>query len=267
MSTQYNSIQAPYDACREKSIAFIEHENVHTTISPYIQNAHVLELACGSGFYTYSFLKWGARSVTAVDISPIMIEEAKRRRPADLHDEKENPIDFIVADCSKPTAYPDGPFDIVFGAWLLNYAPDKKRLVEMFENIAMNLKPGGHFVAVTVPPTNDPKESVDAELKARPPPIGSGALYYEVLNDVQDGIFFRVHGITDVGNFSFDCYHLTEDLHKEAAREAGLKGEWRWGVTSVPERYLKGEGPGGATLDELNTYITVPNYGLLVIGK
>lgn len=46
-----------------------------------------------------------------------------------------------------------------------------------------------------------------------------------------------------------------------------MKGELEWGVTKVPERYLKGEGPGGAGLAELETYKTIPNYGVLVIVK
>lgn len=46
-----------------------------------------------------------------------------------------------------------------------------------------------------------------------------------------------------------------------------MKGELRWRVTSVPERYLKGEGEGGASMRELESYSVVPNYGLLVVGK
>lgn len=57
MSNQYDTIQAPYDYIRKKSIAIIEHENVQTTVAPLIKNARVLELACGSGFYKYDFLK------------------------------------------------------------------------------------------------------------------------------------------------------------------------------------------------------------------
>ena len=79
MSTQYDNIQAPYDYIRTKTIAFIEHENVHTTIVPYIKDARVLELACGSGFYAFDILKWGASSVVGVDISHNMVEEARRK--------------------------------------------------------------------------------------------------------------------------------------------------------------------------------------------
>lgn len=270
MSTQYDAFQAPYDYIRTKSIACIEHENVQATVAPFIKNAHVLELACGSGFYTYDFLKWGASAVVGVDISPVMIEQARRQGNAvagSLSGTIRGTVDFMLADCSKSTSYPGGPFDLVFGAWLLNYAPDRAGLVDMFRNIALNLKEGGHFVSVTVPPAEDPTSSLNAECKARPPPDGSGCLYYQLIKDVADGIYFHVHGDTEIGHVDFDNYHLRKDVYEAAAREAGLNGELTWGLTSVPERYLRGEGPGGASMEELESYLTVPNYGLLAVAK
>lgn len=255
---QYDSIQGPYDYIRGASIAFIERENVHEKLGPFIKDARVLELACGTGFYTYSFLEWGASSVVGVDISSVMINEAKRAG-------KE--VSFIQADCSIPKAYEGGPFDVVFGAWLLNYAPDREGLVNMFKNVALNLKNGGHFVSVTVPPTSVPIDSINAEINARPLPGGSGYLVYKHLKDVEDGVYFHVYGPTPVGEVKFDCYHLKKETYEEAAREAGLKGKLEWGLTKVPERYLKGEGPGGASLAELESYKTIPNYGVLVIQK
>jgi SAM-dependent methyltransferase len=255
---QYDTIQRPYDYIRGASIAFIERENVHGIVAPFIEKARVLELACGSGFYTYSFLEWGASSVLGVDISSVMIDEARRQG---------KDVSFIQADCSIPKAYDGGPFDLVFGAWLLNYAPDRAGLVNMFRNIAMNLKDGGRFVSVTVPPSSNPIDSLNAEANARPMPAGSGYLIYNHIKDVEDGIYFRVHGETPVGDLNFECYHLKKELYEEAAREGGLKGKLMWGVTDVPDRYLKGEGPGGASLDELETYQTIPSYGVLVIMK
>jgi SAM-dependent methyltransferase len=255
---QYDIIQGPYDYIRGASIALIERENVRETVAPFIENARILELACGSGFYTYSFLEWGANSVLGVDISSVMIDEARRQG-------KE--VSFIQADCSIPKAYDSTPFDIVFAAWLLNYAPDRAGLVNMFRNIAMNLKDGGRFVSITVPPSSHPIDSLNAESNARPMPAGSGYLIYNHIRDVEDGVYFRVHGETPVGDLNFECYHLKKELYEEAAREAGLKGKLEWGVTKVPERYLKGEGPGGASLVELETYKTIPNYGVLVITK
>ncbi|KAH7385051.1 S-adenosyl-L-methionine-dependent methyltransferase [Cadophora sp. MPI-SDFR-AT-0126] len=257
---QYDAIQGPYDYIRTASIALIERENVADAVAPFIKDARVLELACGSGFYTYSFLSWGAQSILGVDISSVMISSAAQPSHA-------GKVSFIQADCSIPVAYPGGPFDVVFGAWLLNYAPDRASLVNMFRNVALNLKDGGRFVSITVPPTSNPIESINAEKEARPLPAGSGYLVYEFLEDVADGVYFNVHGETPVGDFDFKCYHLKKEVYEEAAREAGLTGKLEWGVTTVPERYLKGKGEGGATLEELETYRTIPNYGLLVITK
>ncbi|KAL8964510.1 MAG: hypothetical protein Q9183_004401 [Haloplaca sp. 2 TL-2023] len=269
MSTQYDSIQGPYDYMRTLSIALIEHENVRDTIAPYVENARVLELACGSGCYTYDLLHWGATSVVGVDISPTMLDEARRKgdKSGRGQDGAKERVTFILGDGSKPTIYEGGEFDVVFAAWFLNYAPDRIGLIDMFRNVHMNLKPGGFFVSVTCPPTSDPEASMQAELAVRPPPEGSGALYYHKLHDVKDGIYFHAHGSTPVGDISFDCYHLTQEVYVEAAREAGLEGEFKWGVTSVPKRYLEGKGAGGASMRELESYLTVPNYGLLVVSK
>ena len=264
MSTQYNNIQGPYDYMRTQSIALIESENVQDTLKPFIRDAKVLELACGSGHYTYDFLKWGAKSVVGVDISSVMIEEARRRGKA-LGDPAKS-VDFILSDCGKPTSYKGGPFDVVFGAWLLNYAPDHAALVEMFRNIALNLKDGGHFVGVTLPGAQDPLAFLESEKKLRPPPLGSGLLYYNFINRVEDGIFFNAHADTQVGVVDFDCYHLRKDIYDSAAKEGGLQSI-HWDITRVPERYLKGEGSGGASLEELKSYREVPNYGVVTVIK
>ncbi|KAF7912808.1 uncharacterized protein EAF01_001829 [Botrytis porri] len=260
-SHQYDTIQRPYDYIRTSSIALIERSNVHSALTPYIHNARILELACGSGFYTHAFQTWGAQSVLGVDISTVMISSAPRLAN----------ISYMQGDCSIPTPYfrdEDEAFDIVFAAWLLNYAGDRRGLVDMFRNIAMNLKEGGRFVGVTVPPTSDPRGSVSAEASARPMSRGgSGYLVYEHIRDVEEGIYFRVRGDTPVGELEFECYHLRREVYEECAREAGLKGKLEWGVTEVPERWLRGEGEGGASLQELESYREIPNYGILVIEK
>lgn len=262
---QYDPIQAPYDYIRTSTIALIEHENVRTTLTPFLPNARILELACGSGFYTYSLLSWDVRSILGVDISPVMLHKA--RSMVDHYEAKEK-VAFIEADCAVPRAYEGGPFDVVFAAWLLNYAPDREGLVEMFRNVAMNLKEGGRFVAVTVPPSENPIDSLNAEASARPEPQGSGYLVYKHIKDVEDGIFFGVHAETPIGKLYFECYHLRKEVYEEAAREAGLTGTMEWGVTDVPESFITKDGvPGGATFQELETYMSIPAHGILVITK
>lgn len=262
MSTQYNTIQAPYDEVRKSSIALIERANVQETVAPFINDALVLDLACGSGFYSYDFLKWGASKVVGVDISSAMLEQA---RAASSHMPSNSAtIEFMVADCSKSVAYEGGPFDLVFGAWLLNYAPSGKEMVDMFRNIALNLKDGGHFVGVTPPPTQDPTAFVEAERKARP--SGSGGLLCSASGAVEDGITFHAYADTKHGDMDFDCYHLRKEVYEAAAREGGLRGEVAWSVTTVPEEFLENR-KGGASVEELESYKVTPHFGILVIGK
>lgn len=266
MSAQYDKIQAPYDEIRKTSIALIERENVKSAITPYINNARVLELACGSGFYTYDLLRWGASKVIGADVSPLMLEEARRMGSAHGNPNGDGSIDFIAVDCSKPLAYESGPFDIVFGAWFLNYAASEKEMIEMFQNICLNLRPGGHFIGIVPPPTEDPAGFVHAETRIRPPPMGSGLLWESVTGEVEDGVSCHAHADTICGNVDFDFFHLKKHVYETSAHKAGMRGDVQWRVTEVPDEFLKYR-TGGASLDELKSYKVVPNYGLLVVSK
>ena len=265
MSTQYDTIQAPYDEIRKTSNALIERANVQEAVAPFIKNACVLDLACGSGFYSYHFLNWGASKVVGVDLSPAMIEEA--RSASSAIPSNNATIDFIVADCSKPVPYQGGPFDVVFGAWLLNYAPSGEHMVDMFRNAALNLKDGGHFVAVMPPPTLDPAAFVEAETKARPSEAGgSGGLTCSVTGVVEDGITVHVHADTTLGDVDFDCYHLRKDVYEASAREGGFRGELAWRAHTVPDDFFK-DRRGGASVEEISSYKVTPHFGLFVVTK
>ncbi|KAK3051923.1 hypothetical protein LTR09_006877 [Extremus antarcticus] len=264
MSTQYNTIQGLYDELRKTTIAIIERVNVRSISN--VEGAAVLDLACGSGFYSYSFLRWGASKVVGVHISHAMLEEARRNSD-------EANINFIEADCSEATAYSGGPFDIVFAAWLLNYASSKSEMVDMYRNVLLNLKPGGKFIAVTPPPAQDPASLVELECRLRPLPTASGGLYTTVTGQVDDGVAIHLHKDTAVGDLDFDCFHLRKDVWEAAAKEAGFGGEIEWDVTDIPSDFMEDPGrygenaSGDASAEELATYKEVPHYGLLRITK
>ena len=154
-------------------------------------------------------------------------------------------MEFIVTDCAKPVLYPGGSFDLVFATWLLNHVPNHQDLVDMFRNAVLNLREdGGHFVGIIVALTDDPTRWCEAEFKARPPPEGSGGLFYTNTGDVEDGESAWCHAESEAGDLDIRGWCLRQDVYERAAREAGLKGELRWGVTSVTERWLDG-GKGG----------------------
>lgn len=267
-STQYNAVQGPYDELRKTTIAIVERVNVRSLLLPLIKDATVLDLACGTGFYSRSFLQWGARKVVGVDISSGMLTEARKLSTAEG-----DAVSFVEADGSRPTQFEGGPFDLVFGAWFLNYASNQAEMVEFYRNILLNLKPGGRYVGVTPPPSSDPRTFVAQEQALRPLPTASGGLFTTVLGDVDGGARIHLHKDTSVGDLDFDCYHLCREVWESAAREAGFEGEISWNLTHIPEDFMENPGKygeednGGAGAEELATYARLPHYGLLSVVR
>jgi demethylmenaquinone methyltransferase / 2-methoxy-6-polyprenyl-1,4-benzoquinol methylase len=92
----------------------------------------VLDVACGTGTSSYALARAGA-TVVALDFSPGMIEEGRRRHPN---------IEFVEGDAEK-LPFGDDEFDAVtvsFG--LRNVEHPKMALAEMYRV----LKPGGRLV-------------------------------------------------------------------------------------------------------------------------
>ena len=142
MSNQYDNIGEAYNIKKELTIQLLQDANAEAVIKPYISGARVLDLACGNGHHSRACMGWGASSVVGVDISSTMIDVARRSTTSEK-------IVSEVADGSKPKKYRGGEYDLVFAGWLLNYAPSGKDMANMFRNVALNLKDGGHFVVRT----------------------------------------------------------------------------------------------------------------------
>ena len=94
----------------------------------------VLEVGCGWG----ELAEWIAREtgaeVTAVDLSPRMVELARSCG-----------VDASVADVQE-LPFDDGAFDVAVAAWMLYHVPDRVRAVG---ELARVLRPGGRLVAAT----------------------------------------------------------------------------------------------------------------------
>ena len=152
-TTQYNSLSASYGAVNDRPVSRAIVINIERVLAPHIRGARVLELACGTGFFTRHLLDWGAASVVGVDVSQAMVDVARTKFGA------VDKCKFMIADCAAPfDAREDGGegFDLVFAAWLLNYAADEAQMTAMWENISSHLKPGGRLVAVAPHPEEDP---------------------------------------------------------------------------------------------------------------
>src|SRR5215213_2239836 len=100
----------------------------------------VLDAGCGSGRVTEQLAERLPRGqVVALDGSPSMVEEA-RRRLARFGDR----ITYVVADLGRPFALPDGSVDAILSTATFHWVADHDAL---FRNLAAVLRPGGRLVA------------------------------------------------------------------------------------------------------------------------
>src|SRR6516165_4039011 len=145
MATDYDTIAEEYR--RAKFQPWRRHIEVFTLFGLVgdLAGKSVLDLACGEGFQTRLLKQKGAARVVGVDISAGMIELARK-------EETQRPlgIDYHVHDAK--TLDLAEQFDLVFAAYLLNYAATREELLQKCQAIARHLKPGGRFVSVNSNP-------------------------------------------------------------------------------------------------------------------
>lgn len=112
----------------------------------------VLELGCGSGYFTRELIKTGAR-ITAIDISPDLLELARRAAP--------DPNVTFLAENAYAMSFADSRFDAVIGISVLHHLEIEKGLAEVFRV----LKPGG-IICFTEPNMMNPQIAVQKNIPA-----------------------------------------------------------------------------------------------------
>lgn len=264
MSTQYDTIGTLYNDMKSLPAAKLERANVRAAIAPHIKGARVLDLACGTGYYTRALFEWGASEVVGYDISPEMIRVARLEAKGwGLAADKK--CEFFVGDASEPFLVEGGPVDIVFGAWLLNYAPTAEVMTRMWTNIAKNLRPGGYFVGVTPPPQADKAATLKDIGSYGAPKLG---ISVHVTGEVQDGYKTHVIGHLASGTVEFDNFHLLKGIYESSARAGGMEGTFQWRPIVMPERREEAEEvSAGVDAGYWNEYWKSPHFGNCVVER
>ena len=138
----YDDIVFDYAAARTNIFKTTYEEPEFWNAIGVIKGHNVLDLACGSGYYTRKLKEKGANVVIGVDISREMISEARKY-------ELERPlgIKYYADDASKYLH--DSGFDIITAQYLFCYADSKEQLLNFCSNVYRNSKPGGRLVTIT----------------------------------------------------------------------------------------------------------------------
>jgi len=104
------------------------------------QPKRALDLACGTGNVAEHLHAMGME-VVGVDVSPAMIEEARRKAA-----ERQLPIRYYVQDAAA-LELPEAPFDLCVSLFdSLNYITEPERLAKAFQRVAAHLVGGGLFI-------------------------------------------------------------------------------------------------------------------------
>jgi toxoflavin synthase len=182
----------------------------------------VLDLACGSGFYTRQLKAWGARSVLGVDISAEMIRLAEA--------EDVDGVQYLAADVATMGVL--GSFDLAFAGFLLHYAPNVDGLRAMCAGIAANLKSGSRLVAFNENPYFPVHTTEKYSVQAR------------ALGPIEDGVVIeRTHFRNGKKDFSFRHFHYEPETYAAALRDAGFI-DVQWGPFVMGDGAEAGVGKG-----------------------
>lgn len=177
----------------------------------------VLDLACGSGFFTRLLQQWGAKEVTGVDISGEEIALARDQEVV-----QPLGIQYEVGNVSESLAL--GEFDLAFAGFLFHYAATTSELVQMAKTVASSLKPGGKLIAFSENPEK---------------PVHAGVQYgvqVEALGPIADGVKIRrTHYENGKALFSFEHHHYEKATYERALQQAGLQ-DIRWPPFTLSEQ-------------------------------
>ncbi len=115
--------------CYQLRRAALERALAEAGLDP--RGRRVLDVGCGTGFFTAYYLSRGA-VVTGLDIAPVSIERLRARHPE---------ARFLLADISERG--PDGAYDVVNAFDVLYHITDDAAWERALEHLAAAVAPGG----------------------------------------------------------------------------------------------------------------------------
>lgn len=226
MNAQYDAIGEKYVGWKDTPIpTYTEVPTVRKLLAGQIEGRRVLDLACGTGYYSRLFKRWGAAEVVGVDVSETMVAAAREAEARDRLG-----IEYRVADAVELPRL--GSFDLATATYLLHYAETAEAMRRMCRNIAANLKPGGLLMALLPEPDY---------VMGRGDTERYGFTYRLVASDKD---WQLVHADVHTNPpFSIEYRHWARAVFDEAVRSAGF-ADLRWHPFEVSSEGLAKFGPG-----------------------
>lgn len=206
--TQYDSFAPKYASVSELPCSKLEGQLVRNALGD-CTGLKVLDLGGGDGLHARRAIDAGAKVVDVVDISPEMMKAGKE---IETSLGRQGRIRWFEADVTKPLTEQvniEDNYDIVMANWVLDHATSVSELRSIYENVVMNLKPGGKFVGVRA-------KSIRAAYMS----YGKYGVTFTDVTDIPGGLSYQVNCVTEPP-FSFEAtsmestYSLSDDIGKE----------------------------------------------------
>ncbi|MFI6638949.1 class I SAM-dependent methyltransferase [Streptomyces sp. NPDC050504] len=216
---QYDGIGEAFEGF--KSLPLIRYGEVPSFLAMVgdVSGRSVLDLACGTGFYSRECKRRGAAEVLGVDISTEMIAAAR-----DIDARDPLGVRYEVGDVAELRPL-ERRFDVALGVQCLNYAQDIAELERMCRNVHRSLTPGGEFfVFAQRPDYRFDLETLD-KYGFRCEPTGEEA---------EAGPRVRVTALLDPRPISIVGTVPRREVYEECLRAAGF-GEVEWVPLQVSE--------------------------------
>ncbi|MCM3357224.1 class I SAM-dependent methyltransferase [Psychrobacillus sp. MER TA 171] len=150
----YNQLADDYEFnVDQRSIYNTEYERPEMVkqMPSNLNNLSVLDAGCAAGWYTSQLIREGA-TVTAIDISPKMVE-ATKRRVKDI-------ANVLCLSLEEELPFEDNSFDLIISSLVLHYINDWELTFKEFQRI---LKPGGQFIFSVHHPSMDMKKTEEGD--------------------------------------------------------------------------------------------------------
>jgi ubiquinone/menaquinone biosynthesis C-methylase UbiE len=125
----------------------------------------VLDVACGSGIVSCAFAKYVSH-VTGIDLTPAMIEQARKLQAEQQPGELKN-ITWKIVDVSKsPLPFDDSSFSIVVSRYTLHHLLEPKKVLQEMKRVCTN---EGKIIVIDVTPDPDKVDAYNSMEKLRDP--------------------------------------------------------------------------------------------------
>lgn len=226
MRGRHVSAQQQYDEIGEafegfKSLPLIRYGEVPSVLGMVgdVRGKSVLDLACGTGFYSRELKRRGAAEVFGVDISGEMIAVAQRI-------ERSEPLGvrYEVGDVAELPAL-ERRFDLALGVQCLNYARDIAEMERMCRRVHRNLVAGGTFYVFCQKP----------DYRFGNPPLDKYGFRCEPTGEESEtGPRVRVTALLDPEPVSILASAPRREVYEQSLRAAGFS-EVEWVPLQISE--------------------------------